>query len=513
MSITTFVLVYSVYGLAFYSMGLALLLEGGRGSDLRLRRALRPLAAFALLHALHEWIEAYQRLGLLPLQDTAPLLWSAGLLAILAFSFLSLAAFGAQLWAADENRRRLSFLVPIALAAIWGLGLLMLRNSLSLNGGLFNAAEAWTRYVIAVPASLLAAAGLVAQQRAFRRAGMVRFGRDCLWAAIAFVWYGLIGQVFVNASPLPPSDMINQDVFLQTFGVPIQVVRAVAAVVIAVFVIRVLRSFDVETQRRIAELQAAQLEEAQRREALRGELLKRVVAAQEAERQRVARELHDATGQSLTALGLGLSAVLNNCQRREPEQVEQRVHELMDLNSTTLGELRHLIADLRPSHLDDLGLAATLRWYAKDLQPRVPFEIRVEIAGQEQPLDSAVNTALFRVAQEALTNILKYAQARAAWIRLQYEAQAVTLQIEDNGVGFDVQRVPGRSTWGLLGMQERAELLGGHFELRSYPGSGTRVQVTIPYQPVTAQASEVLQSTSETEQSRAETSEAPKEST
>ncbi len=83
-----------------------------------------------------------------------------------------------------------------------------------------------------------------------------------------------------------------------------------------------LRSFDVETQRRIAELQAAQLEEAHRREALRGELLRRVVAAQEAERQRIARELHDATGQSLTAIGLGLSSVLSSFQRHEPEQVE-----------------------------------------------------------------------------------------------------------------------------------------------------------------------------------------------
>jgi signal transduction histidine kinase len=305
MSVGTYVLIFSIYGLAFYSMGLALLLEGRRGSDLRLRQALRPLAAFAFLHGIHEWIEAYDRLGLLPWQDTYSIVWDAIRLAILAFSFLSLAAFGAQLLASTEKQRRLSLLVPIVLAAIWGVGLLILQSLLTASGGLFEAAEAWTRYVIAVPASLLAAAGLVAQQRAFRRAGMVRFGRDCLWAAIAFVWYGLVGQVFVRASPLPPSNIINQELFFQTFGFPIQVFRAAAAVVIAVAVIRVLRSFDVETQRRIAELQAAQLEEARRREELRGELLRRVVTAQEAERQRIAREPHDATGQSLTAIGLG----------------------------------------------------------------------------------------------------------------------------------------------------------------------------------------------------------------
>jgi signal transduction histidine kinase len=484
MNVGTYVLIYSVYGLAFYSMGLALLLEGGRGSDLRLRQALRPLAAFAFLHGIHEWTEAYRRLGLLPGQDAYPVIWDSILLAILAFSFLSLAAFGAQLLASTEKQHRLSLLVPIVLAAFWGSGLLILPNFYNLGGGLFEASEAWTRYVLAVPASLLAAAGLVAQQRAFRRAGLVRFGRDCLWAAIAFVWYGLIGQIFVQTSPLPPSNIVNQELFYQTFGFPIQMVRAAAAVVISIAVIRVLRSFDVETQRRIVALQAAQLDEAHRREELRGELLRRVVAAQEAERQRIARELHDATGQSLTAIGLGLSSVLNFCQRREPEQVESRVHQLMDLNSTTLDELRHLIADLRPSHLDDLGLPATLRWYAKDLQPRVNFEIRVEVSYEEQPLDSAVSTALFRVAQEALTNILKYAQARTAWIRLQYAAHEVELEVEDNGVGFDpATPMSGRSTWGLLGMQERAELLGGRFELNSRPGSGTRVRVIIPYHP------------------------------
>ena len=98
MNTSTFVLIYSIYGLAFYSLGLALLLEGGRGSDIRLRRALRPLAAFAFVHAAHEWMEAFERLNLLPGQDTYPELWYAFRLGLLVFSFLSLAAFGAQLF-------------------------------------------------------------------------------------------------------------------------------------------------------------------------------------------------------------------------------------------------------------------------------------------------------------------------------------------------------------------------------------------------------------------------------
>lgn len=483
---TYLVLVYFVYGLAFFSLGLAVILERGRGSDVRLRHALRPLAAFGLLHGTHEWIEMLEQMRALPGQFTVPIAWDGIRLGILCFSFLSLSAFGASLLSPTERQRRLSLLVPLFQVAMWSIGLFIFRGEYVVFSRLMDVADVWTRYVVAIPAALMASAGLVAQQRAFRQAGMIRFGRDSLWAAVAFAWYGIIGQVFVRPSPLPPSDVFNQELFLRLFGFPVQLLRAIAALMISLFIIRFFRSFEVETQQRIAELQAGRLEEAERREALRGELLRRVVAAQEAERQRIARELHDATGQALTALGLGLRGVATSYARQDNDQIDKRLRQLEDLTTRSLDELRHLIADLRPSHLDDLGLAAALRWYAKDLQSRVPLDIRVEINGEERPLASAVKIALFRVAQEALTNIIKYADAEHAWVRLNYADQEVRLQIEDNGRGFDMeaQANSARSQWGLLGMQERAALLGGRFDLYAVAGQGTRVQVVIPYQQV-----------------------------
>lgn len=485
MSDFSFLLLYLIYGLAFFSMGLAIILEHGRGSDARLRFALRPLAAFAFWHGIHEWLEVFERLQLLPAQQTAPVLWVAIRLMILAFSFLSLATFGSLLLAYDEHRRRLSYLTPIALVAVWGLGLFAFRGTY--QTGFESVAEAWTRYVLGVPAALLASAGLIAQQRAFRQQGMVRFGRDSLWAAVAFAWYGLVGQMFVRSSPLPLSNFLNQELFLRIFGFPVQIIRAFLAVIIAVFVIRFLRAFEYETQRHIEELQSARLDEARRREALRGELLRRVVGAQEAERQRIARELHDATGQALTAIGLGLRGAANASLRQDHTTLEKQLRQLENLTAVTLDELRHIIADLRPSHLDDLGLASTLRWYTKALQERVPFDIVLEINGEERPLEPTVRTALFRIAQEGLTNVLKYSGAARAWVRLNFGAHDVQLQIQDNGHGFDpfAQAAASRTAWGLLGMQERAQLLGGHFELRTAPGQGVLIQVTIPYdQPV-----------------------------
>ncbi len=475
-------LVSFIYGLAFFSMGLAITLEGGRGADTRLRHALRPLAAFGFVHGAHEWLEMLQGLNLLPGQATVPLAWEALRLAILSFSFLSLAAFGSSLLAPTAQFRRLSLIVPLSQAAIWGIGLFVMRGRYTLENGLWEAAHAWTRYVLAIPAALLASAGLVAQQRAFRQAGLVRFGRDSLWAAVAFAWYGLVGQLFTQASLLPPSDVLNAELFLRVFGFPIQLLRAGAALVAATFVIRFLRASEVETQRQITELQRARVEEAERREALRGELLRRVVAAQEAERQRIARELHDATGQALTALGLGLRGV-STLLSENGNPAAARLRQLENLAASSLDELRHLIADLRPSHLDDLGLAAAIRWYAKDVQTRTGLDVQVEITGTQPLLSPPVNIALFRVAQEALNNTIKHSGAKQASVRLLYGEAEVKLQIDDNGCGFDASghAIPARPSWGLLGMQERAALLGGQFSVRSVPGQGTQVEVVIPY--------------------------------
>ena len=476
-------LIYFVYGLAFFSMGLVAGIEGGRASDARLRHALRPLAVFGLTHGVHEWLEMFQRQGELPGQAVIGLGWDAARLALLSFSFLSLAAFGASLLSKSDEFRRYSMLVPVCLVTVWGVGVFVVRARVPAEAMVWAIAHVWTRYILAIPAALLAASGLVAQQRAFRRAGLLRFGRDSLWAAVAFTWYGLVGQLFAERTALSPSHLINQELFLRLFGFPVQLLRAAAALAAAVFVIRFLRAFEVEVQRQIASLQTARLEEAERREALRGELLRRVVAAQEAERQRIARELHDATGQALTALGLGLRAVGANMDS-EGGQAARDLRQLETLTNNSLDELRHLIADLRPSHLDDLGLAATIRWYAKEVQARTGLDVQVEIAGDTHPLSAPVRIALFRIAQEALTNVVKHSGAQRAWLRVWFGNEAVRLQVEDDGGGFDThaeRRTP-RPAWGLLGMQERVTLLGGQFDLASEPGQGTRVQVLIPYQ-------------------------------
>jgi signal transduction histidine kinase len=283
-------------------------------------------------------------------------------------------------------------------------------------------------------------------------------------------------------SPLPPSNVINQGLFLEVFGFPIQILRAVMAGLAAFFIIRVLRSFEVETRRRIADLQAARLEEAQRREALRGEMLRRIVTAQEAERQRIARELHDETGQALTAIGLGLRGVASSVEGDGDKSINN-LRQLEQLVEHSLIELQRLISDLRPSHLDDLGIGAALRWYAGEIENRLPLKVMVTVNEEETDLSTEMKTTLFRITQEALTNVIKHSAANQVKVTLTYDAEGVRLEVVDDGVGFNqtAMQLASRPSWGLIGMQERATLLGGTFNITSYPGSGTRVEIYIPY--------------------------------
>jgi signal transduction histidine kinase len=264
----------------------------------------------------------------------------------------------------------------------------------------------------------------------------------------------------------------------------VQFFRAITAVAAAIFVIRFLRAFQVETDAKIAELQQAQLQEAQQRETLRGELFRRVVAAQESERQRIARDLHDETGQALTAIGMGLRGLAGRLSPRNKE-ASGTLRELETLTADSLKELQRLISDLRPSHLDDLGLPAALRWYASRVQELASISVRVDIHGEERELDEATKITTFRIIQESLNNIIKHAQADTVNIHLAYEEKNIRINIFDNGIGFDLDQVresrATRPSLGLAGMEERAALLGGAVSIQSRPGYGTQVEAVIPY--------------------------------
>lgn len=219
------------------------------------------------------------------------------------------------------------------------------------------------------------------------------------------------------------------------------------------------------------------------REEARARLLRQVITAQEDERKRLARELHDETCQTLSALSMRLGSLTQRSGDTPPPELLDARH----LAVRALDELHRLIYDLRPSVLDDLGLWSAIRWYAeRQLTPR-GVSVRCEFADVDRRLPALYETALFRVSQEALSNIAKHADAEQVLIQGSLKGDTLTIEIEDDGKGFEpaVTRTPGPDGhgWGLLGITERVDALGGTVEIDSAPGQGVRLVVTVPLPP------------------------------
>ncbi|MBI2860737.1 MAG: HAMP domain-containing protein [Chloroflexi bacterium] len=208
-------------------------------------------------------------------------------------------------------------------------------------------------------------------------------------------------------------------------------------------------------------------------------LLDRIITAQEDERRRLARELHDETGQFLTGLVLALKG-LEERVASEPQMVREQLQSIRNLTTKATEDVRRLIWDLRPSLLDDMGLVDAIGWYLENhLKPK-GVKCHLATGGFSRRLPPAVESSLFRLCQEAVNNIAKHAQASQAWIDLQIRGEMVAGSISDDGGGFDPARLASGANTGLLGMQERVNLLGGKLEIKSSPGKGTTIQFRVP---------------------------------
>jgi PAS domain S-box-containing protein len=209
-------------------------------------------------------------------------------------------------------------------------------------------------------------------------------------------------------------------------------------------------------------------------------LSRRLLEVQEAERRHLARELHDEIGQALTAINLNLSAA----GQAAGAAAQPLLAECRGVVAGAIRKVRDLSLVLRPPTLDLLGLEPALYWLVEQLGLRAAMDVEVVTDLDAERLPAAVETACFRVAQEALTNVARHARARQVWVEVRRRDGAVQLTIRDDGAGFDVAAVQRGAaqggTFGLLGMQERAELLGGRLEVESAPGRGTTVRARLP---------------------------------
>jgi len=204
------------------------------------------------------------------------------------------------------------------------------------------------------------------------------------------------------------------------------------------------------------------------------DLSRRLMEVQEQERRHFARELHDEVGQALTGLNLALEAVA----RLPTEQLRDGLANAQALAKETTAQVRELSLRLRPSMLDDLGLRPALLWHFNRYSTQTGVKVHFQVTGLDSRLPAEVETAAYRMLQEALTNVARHAGVGEVDVHVRHEGAELFLEVEDKGVGFDAAAV--RGTSGLSGMYERATLLGGQLTIESQPGAGTRLIATLP---------------------------------
>lgn len=211
----------------------------------------------------------------------------------------------------------------------------------------------------------------------------------------------------------------------------------------------------------------------------------KIILAQEEERKRIAREIHDGPAQAMANMVLRSEIAELMIDRNEYGTLKEEISDLKGSVRNGLEEVRKIIFNLRPMALDDLGLMPTLRKYVQDFEDRTKIHIRFEVIGLEARLPSAMEVAVFRLVQEALANVLKHSKASHAGVEITYQRQMVKVVIKDNGVGFALDKLEamiarGNSHFGIMGMRERVELLGGRMDIESEPNAGAKLTMIIP---------------------------------
>lgn len=203
----------------------------------------------------------------------------------------------------------------------------------------------------------------------------------------------------------------------------------------------------------------------------------------EEERLIIAREIHDQLGQQLTIMKMDMGWLRSKLVLDNNAIAKEKLDELNSIIEETIRTVRKIAADLRPGLLDDLGLGAAIEWHINEYEKRTGILVDYEGLNDEVELSMASKTGLFRIVQEALTNVARYANARHVKVRLMKDDEHLSLMIQDDGVGFDKEKIYAKKTFGIVGMRERTAMMGGSYNLESMPGKGTTISVHVPLVP------------------------------
>lgn len=205
-----------------------------------------------------------------------------------------------------------------------------------------------------------------------------------------------------------------------------------------------------------------------------------IIQSQEAERRKIARDLHDGPAQNLAGMMIRLD-LIQHLWDNDVKRIYEEIENIKQMAADSLGDIRRLMFDLKPSLLHEDNFSATLSDFFRDYGTKYDLDIDFVVFGEKKKYDMSLEIALFRMVQEAITNIRKHSGAKKVLVKMEDKGRSLTLVIKDEGRGFDLERTVNKSeSYGIIGMRERVELLGGQVEIVSAPGKGTQVIITVP---------------------------------
>lgn len=450
-----------IYGQVFFVLGLAIIWQSRRHSRLELARSLGWLGAFGLSHGLHEWGDIF-----IPIQaGYLSQIWIETLdvvqIFLLAFSFACLFQFGVETVRPLYPRLSWMSIIPAGLLLLWVSAFVWASQVFRWTAPqLFGYADIWARYLIGFPGALAAALGLIQQtQRRIQLDEFSHIARMFRIAGLSLAFYAIFAGLLGPAAPFFPANVVNADTVITLLGMPPQVLRSLAGLVLVVSVVRGLEIFDVEVDRRLEEMEQAQI------------LL--------AERERVSRELHDGAIQTVYTAGLMAESVRKKMPDDDPLTV--RMDRTISALHHALRDLRQFITELEPNEVGE-GLVEGLRKLVQDphLQSLVEVEMVIN-CDEDNSFPPARGTHVLAIVNEALSNVVRHAQAHQVRLVAERRNGQLKIMVADDGIGFS-DKDKHIAGFGLRNMRDRARLLGGTLHFAENSPQGTQVVLTVPWE-------------------------------
>ncbi|KXG44408.1 sensor histidine kinase [Tepidibacillus infernus] len=469
---TNHVVISFVYPLTFFLMGFGILLKNTVHSHFYLAKSLYYLALFGILHGIADWGVAFIPLQKSYLNASQIYVLESIQFIINAISFFFLFYFGMHLLIQTKKWDRKFLFIPMFVLLVWFSHFIFLEPIFvdeKNQDWWFAISDIWARYLLAFPGGAISSYALFLQKRQFQSFGVPSMTRILYLAMGSVASYALAGGLIVPYAPVLPAILFNSDLFFHTTGIPIELFRGLSAFLMAFFILKILKVFDLEYQNYFYQ----------------AEKTKAVVE----ERSKIARDLHDGMIQSIYATGLQLERVRNMLLTDNKEnKIEQSAIELQVIVkrlNDLIREIRGYIKKLKMPVNQEATMKEEIKRLIEEMDIKHELQIlfQYDFQGEDPPLSQTVQ--IYYIVKEALSNVLRHANASKVMISVQGNRKKYEVEIEDNGTGmgniegYIEKEEPEFFRQGIKNMRFRAQSIGGSLIISSVKGVGTRLTLQV----------------------------------